>query len=190
MNEHKSCRRTSAYILAGEGAMLARRPFGFAQLHSFVDRAQNFKVGFAQRILCRPGCGGAAFDFIDIIEKFHRSSMLTACGLFGQLHDRRTQGGNCSLFATNHRGNRVMGGLHHERSEVFGALWTTALVPGFALFVVRLPRSFTTTVLLSWASYWSCGRARYLFGHSFSFQMPNAVFSVSQNRGRSRREQP
>src|SRR5271169_5922651 len=69
MNEDKSCRRTSAYILAGEGAMLACRPFGSAQLHSLIDRPQNFKVGFAERILCRSGLGGTAFDFVDPIEK-------------------------------------------------------------------------------------------------------------------------
>jgi hypothetical protein len=69
-------------MLAGEGAMLARGPVGLAQLHPLVDRAENCKVGFAERKLCGPGCRSAAFDFIDIIEKFHRSSMVAACGLF------------------------------------------------------------------------------------------------------------
>src|SRR5260221_10893837 len=83
MNEHKSCRIRSAYMLAGEGAILAPGSVGFAQLHSLIRSPEDFEVGFAERKLRGPGCRSAAFDFIDPIEKFHGSSMVAVGGLFG-----------------------------------------------------------------------------------------------------------
>src|SRR5258708_5491891 len=94
------------------------------------------------------------------------------------------------FFATDHRGNRVMGGLHHERSEVFGALWATELVASLPLFVLRVLRRFTATDLSLRAFYWSCRPAFCLFGHGVSFPMLSVVFSICRIRARTGRERP
>ena len=82
MNEHRSCRIRSAYILAGEG-ISAFRSVRVAPLHPLISRSEDFDVGFTERILCGSNCRRAAFDFIDPIEKLRHSVGIATRGFFG-----------------------------------------------------------------------------------------------------------
>jgi len=85
------------------------------------------------------------------------------------------------FFATNHRGNRVMGGPSiMKRSEVFGGpLGDRGSLPVCPFLYCACLRRFTATDLSLRAFYWSC-RARVFafFGHGVSF--PDAKRCVFQ----------
>ena len=66
MNEHKSCRIRSAYMLAGDGISVLRY-VGITLSHPLISGPENFDVGFAERKLRGSDCRGAAFDFVDPI---------------------------------------------------------------------------------------------------------------------------
>src|SRR6266550_642918 len=87
MNAHRSCRRTSAYTLAGVGAILFLTFFfRVALFHSFVDRPDDFDIGRADRELARLNAGGTGFDFVNPVEEPTHRRLIAARGLGSELH--------------------------------------------------------------------------------------------------------
>src|SRR6516164_7287031 len=90
VNAHRSCRRISAYILAGVGAILFLIFFlRVALFHPFVDRADDVDIGFADRELARLNVGGTGFDFINPVKEPTDRRLIAASGFGGELHCRR-----------------------------------------------------------------------------------------------------
>src|SRR6266581_710447 len=88
INAHRSWRSTSAYLLAGEDAMLFRAPLWFTSFHSFIRFSDDFDVRFADRKLARPGSGSTGFDFVHPIEKLVYRHLIATRGLRRELHCR------------------------------------------------------------------------------------------------------
>src|SRR5262245_1285998 len=90
VNAHRSCRRISAYILARVGAILFLTFFfRVALFHSFVDRPNDFDIGFADRELARFSVGGTGLDFVNPVEEPTDRSLIAASGFGSKLHCRR-----------------------------------------------------------------------------------------------------
>src|SRR6476646_6998586 len=89
MNAHRSCRRISAYILAGLSAILVLAFFlRVALFHSFVDRADDFDIGFADREMARLKVGGTGFDFVNPVKEPTDRPLIAASGFSSKLHCR------------------------------------------------------------------------------------------------------
>src|SRR5215216_3249455 len=87
MNAHRSCRRTSAYILAGEGVIiLLLKLFWIALFHTVIGRPDDFDVGSTERKLGRLNAGGTGFDFINPVEEPTYRRLIAASGFGSELH--------------------------------------------------------------------------------------------------------
>src|SRR5262245_1168761 len=88
INAHRSCRSTSAYMLAGEGAILFSAPLCYALFHSLISCSNDFYVCLAQRKLAWLGSGGTGFDFVHPLEKLLHRRLIATRGLRRELHRR------------------------------------------------------------------------------------------------------
>src|SRR5436190_17059590 len=137
MNAHKSCRNRSAYMLAGEGAILFPRFLCAAVLHSLIGRPQDFDVRGAERKLARFN-GDTGFDFVNPVEEPTHRSLIAARSLCRKLHRRRLDLRNLPSSPTHCRGDVVSSGLHYVRAQVFAAFRSALWIAASALAKLRV----------------------------------------------------
>src|SRR5882757_11327450 len=86
INAHRSCRSTSAYMLAGEGAMLLRAPLWLASFHSFIGFSDDLYICLAERKLARLSGGSTGFHFVHPVEKLVHCRLIATRSLRRELH--------------------------------------------------------------------------------------------------------